>query len=1112
MSINTSKYLLLVTVLLLFISCENDNNNTSSLFEVIDSKQSNVNFKNRIPVDKLTNSFVYEYVYNGGGVAVGDINNDGLDDLYFTSNLENNQLYLNKGDFEFENITEASNTKGNRGWSTGTCMVDINNDGLLDIYVCKSGPYAKPGLLANELFINKGNDKDGIPSFEEAAAEFGLNSTSNSIQAAFLDFDLDGDLDMYLMNHNPQTFSASDDPKTFSPFGDKFFVNENGKYVDKTLEVGIYSNSISYGLGIGVSDLNQDGWPDLYISNDYDEPDYMYINNQDGTFKETIKKSTNHISNFSMGNDIADFDNDGYVDILSLDMVSEDNYGMKTSMASMNPDEFYQNVEEGKHYQYMYNTLQKHSTHIDSLGIPFFSEVGQITGISNTDWSWAPLLADFDNDGLKDIFITNGIKKDFRNKDFYNMMLKYRADNYDALINEEKIMYLLNEMPNRPQKNYFYKNNGDLHFSNMSKEWCTETEPMYSNGAAYADLDNDGDLDVVINNVDEKATILKNNTNNSKTNYLSLNFRGFPKNSYGIGAKTIVYTNADKQVFENYAIRGYQSSVPPRLHIGLGNNSKIDSVEIIWPNNTKQKIKDIASNQSLTLNYNENDVTQSTLSKTKNPLFSSTEILSDIKHVENDYDDYKEQVLLPHKLSQFGPAIAIGDINGDGREDLFIGQSTGTASIIYVQNNLGQFILNQTFTKDAIYEDVDAKFFDYDLDGDLDLYVASGGNEFKANSANYSDRIYENQRGSFIKRNDLLPKEFNISSSSIEISDFDNNGYPDLFIGARHIPHDYPAAASSVLLANNKGTFKDVTGSIAEELNDIGLITDAAWTDFDGDGDKDLCVVGEWMAPTFFQNNDNSFKKINLSTLDSLSGWYYTIKPIDIDSDGDDDYILGNLGDNYKYKANSEEPFEVYYHDFDENGKKDLVLGYYNFGELFPVRGKSCSTQQMPNIKQITPTYDLFGKSTIKDIYGDENLINALHLTCYNFKSGILKNNGNNNFEFHPLPSIAQISSINDILTKDINNDGLVDLIIAGNLFTSEIETPRNDAGYGMVLMNQGNFSFKSFNSNETGLFIPYDSKQLNWISINQNDYLISGNNNSKISVFKYIDQNQSIN
>ncbi|WP_422349968.1 VCBS repeat-containing protein [Flagellimonas sp.] len=1091
--------LMLIAVPALINSCKVDNGDPTFLFQAMDSGHTNIHFVNVNVENELTNSFLYEYVYNGAGVAVGDINNDGLEDIYFTSNLENNRLYLNEGDLEFEDITAVSNTAGKKGWTTGTNMVDINNDGLLDIYVCKSGPYEKKSLLQNELLINKGPNKKGIPVFEESAERFGLADTGHSIQSAFIDYDLDGDLDMYLMNHNPQTFSLGN-TETFSPLGDRFYENQNGKFVNVTKQVGIYSNGVSYGLGVGVSDLNNDGWPDLYISNDYDEPDYFYINQQNGTFKEVVKQATNHISNFSMGNDIADFDNDGLVDIITLDMVSEDNYGMKTSMASMNPQKFNTNVAAGKHYQYMYNTLQKNSGHIDSSGTPFFSDIGQMAGISNTDWSWAPLMVDFDNDGLKDIFITNGIKRDFRNKDYYNNLQKYLSENPDALSNPEKINHLIETTPNRPHINYFYKNTGGLTFQNTSKEWIESPESTYSNGAAYADLDNDGDLDIVINNVDTKATLLRNNADLQDKNYLKLTFKGPAQNSMGIGARVKIYAQGKEQVYENYSVRGYQSSVPPKIVAGLGAENSVDSLLILWPGEKVQRVLNPDVNTTVTITYQpDGNQTRKNLDL-EDKMFKSVALIPELAHTENEFDDYLIQVLLPHKMSTFGPAVAVADVNGDKKDDIYLGQSAGNASVLYTQQSNGTFKLAQTFEKDAGYEDVDAQFFDYDNDGDNDLIVASGGNEFEANAPSYVDRLYENRNGRFELRTDLFP-QISVSSSKIRIADYNNDGYKDVFIGGRFIPHDYPAPASSYLFKNTGGKFIDVTESTAPELITLGLVTDATWTDYDQDGDLDLSIVGEWMEPTFMVNDNGTFSKADLSSLNGLSGWYFSIKALDLDNDGDEDYVLGNLGQNYKYKADKENPFEVYYHDFDDNGKKDLVLGYYNFGELYPVRGRECSSQQMPSIKKIAPSYDLFGKSTIADIYGSEKLSEALHLLSYNFKSGVLMNNGNGNFDFVAFPELAQISSINAILDHDLDNDGIQDLILAGNLFASEIETPRNDAGYGMVLKNMGQGQFEAFNADKTGLFLSEDVKNLSFIDILGQKHILAGQNNKNLEL-----------
>lgn len=1096
------RFFQLITISIIIYSCSSEVKKTT-LFIEVSNDRSNIHFSNNIIEDPTANAFYYEYIYNGGGVGVGDVNNDGLEDIYFTSNFESNKLYLNKGDLEFEDITEKSNSSGNHGWTTGISMVDINNDGLLDLYVCKSGPLP-PQHRKNELLINQGLDKNGVPAFIDEASKYGLANDNFSIQAAFFDYDRDGDLDMYLMNHNGNKLSKevlAKGSEEKSTLGDKFFVREGDKYIDRTDQVGIYSNAISFGLGIGISDLNNDGWPDIYISNDYEERDYMYINQQDGTFKEVGKMATNHMSNFSMGNDIADYDNDGFADIVVLDMVAEDNYGIKTSMPGMSVDKFNKSVEAGRHHQYMFNTLQRNSTYIDKDGLPHFSELGQMAGISNTDWSWAPLLADFDNDGYKDLFITNGIKRDFRNKDFIHTIKDYMKANRDAFVNPKKIMDLVNQTPSRPKANYIYKNDGNLGFDNYSDFWIDQNKPGYSNGATYADLDNDGDLDLIINNVDTEATLLEN-TASSLPNiyYIRLNFNGPKGNSKGIGTKAILYSDSVKQVYENYPVRGYQSSKPSTIHIGLGNSNSIDSIKIIWPDGMFQVLVNVPSNQTLYIDYL-NSIEEEKSINNQNFNFTESWLVDAIRHQENDYDDYLKQVLLPHKLSQFGPAVAVGDVNNDGLEDIFIGNATSFNSAIYTRTVKGVFRIHQSFKEDQYFEDSDATFLDFDQDGDLDLYVVSGGNEFEPNSKNYKDRLYENLNGKFVSSPHLLPN-IAISGSVVRVADYNNDGYPDVFVGGRHTPHNYPMPVSSTILMNNKGQFEDVTESLAPALIDLGMVTDASWADSDNDGDLDLLLVGEWMAPTLLINNKGNFELSN-SFPEFLEGWYFSVKSVDIDNDGDLDYLLGNLGVNYKYKASKEEPFELYYADFDNNGSKDIVLGYYNFGELYPLRGKDCSSEQVPTLNSQIETYDLFGSSTLEEVYSEKALQSALVLKSHNFKSGILLNEGGNKFNFQPFPALAQVSSINDFVVRDLNQDGFKDVILGGNLFVSEIETPRNDAGYGLVLLNNKKGEFTPLDANETGLFIPYDVKKLREIEMDSSTYLLIGSNNIGLKCFK---------
>ncbi|WP_025664635.1 VCBS repeat-containing protein [Aquimarina megaterium] len=1086
----------------LIISCRNNETTQQNphseiskpLFTSVLSDHSGIHFINQIPESSAMNSMVYEYFYNGGGVAIGDINNDGLSDIYFTSNLKENKLYINKGDFRFEDHTKQAKVKGSFGWTTGVTMVDINADGWLDIYVCKSGK-GKAENRENELFINNQNG-----TFTEAAAQYGLNFSGYSTQAAFFDYDKDGDLDMFLLNHNvsPVNTNTPEDYKSEKNdlVGDRLYQNNLGKFTDVSDQVGIIQNALGFGLGVSIGDLNQDGWPDIYVANDYIEHDYLYFNTGNGTFTEKIKSSIGHTSNFSMGTDIADFNNDGLLDIISLDMVAEDNYGIKTSMSGMNPKAFNHAVDNGFHYQYMFNTLQLNNS--DEC----FSEIAHLAGISNTDWSWAPLFADFDNDGLKDVFITNGLKRDFRNNDFRKYKLKRLEQ---AKKNKESIKKVIEELvrktPQRKTRNYFFKNNGDLTFSKTSTSWGIDS-PTFSNGAAYADLDNDGDLDLVINNIDQEATILQNNTRNK--NYVQFQFKGDSQNPFGIGTRITIQTEKTTQIFENYPTRGYQSAVAPVIHVGLDNNIEVQKVTITWPDNKVEVINHPEINKRIIINHNDATLTNKKKKDVVTALFTnSTKDINIIhKHIENEYDDFAKESLLPHKMSQFGPALAVGDINMDGLDDFYIGGAKDHPAALYTQQPNGSFqsLGGTLWEKEKVFEDVSAQFFDVDGDNDLDLYVVSGGNEWPANHRMYQDRLYINTNGNFVKENNRLPKIAS-SGSCIKPFDYDQDGDLDLFVGSRHTPQKYPYPAANYLLENNNGVFKDITKTIAPELSEIGMVTDATWTDIDQDGLSDLVIVGEWMPITVFRNTDKTFKK-DTTLFEHTNGWWNSINSADFDQDGDMDYVVGNLGLNYKYKASAKEPFEIYAHDFDDNGTNDIVLGYYNNGDLFPLRGRECTSLQMPFIKEKFPTYEGFGSADLVQVYGQEKLEKALHAKAYTFASVFIENLGDGKFNIIELPKQAQLSSINDIHIDDFDDDGLKDILVAGNLYQSEIETPRNDAGYGLLLKNNGGHSFVPVPAAKSGILIKGDVKAIRPFTYKGKKVVLFGRNNERLDSY----------
>ncbi len=1083
-------------------------NEDLQLFEVVPSAESHITFRNDLRETEYLNGIFYEYFYNGSGVAVGDFNNDGWDDIYFVSTLEKNQLYLNQKNMNFTDVTLASGADTGKGFDTGVTVVDINQDGLLDIYVCRTGRFRDEDPRKNALMVNMGVI-NGIPKFKEMASEYGLDNPSFSTQAGFFDYDRDGDLDMFLINHGIDTYPVQEIAhfaSTSSQYrGERLFRNDNGKFSDVTQEANIINNMLGFGLGIAFGDLNNDQWPDIYVSHDFSGQDHLYINQQNGTFQEIAKKSTGHISNFSMGNDMADYNNDGWLDIITVDMMAEDNFGIKTSMSGMDPEKFQLHVDVGLHHQYMYNTLQLNNGTDPKDNLPKFSEVAQLGNIASTDWSWAPLFVDMNNDGYNDLFISNGIKRDFRNNDFVN----YRRKREEVLLAGDKniktnfVTDLLTRMPHRKKKNYFYLNNKNLTFKKIEVN-----QPITSStGAAYADFDNDGDIDFVVNNVDDNAFIYKNNTSESNKNkYLEIKLIGSEKNRNGIGARINLFHEDRIQVKENYVTRGFQSGVSATLHFGLGDIEEIEKLEVIWSDGKKQVLKNIKSDQLLSVNYK--NVGAEAINNDRNSEYLFVDITSTLKlkakHQENPFNDFEREELLPHRMSTLGPALAVTDVNGDGLDDFYFGGAVGKSGKLFMQQVDGTFMPNTTpFSKDKNYEDVGALFEDFDRDGDKDLYVSSGGNEYEEGSKYLQDRLYLNDgHGRFLRAINALPNMFS-STSCVVGGDYDNDGDLDLFVGGRQSPGKYPNPGKSYVLRNDINevtvSFEEVTDELNAHLKNIGMVTGAVWEDMDKDNKKDLLIVGEWMSPTLFLNKENRLVKEDVLSKDI--GWWNSITPIDVDQDNDMDFILGNLGLNYKYKASSEEPFEIYTKDFDNNGSLDIVLGYYNFGELFPLRGRECSSSQMPFIKNKFKTYDGFGSATLLDVYGHDALKDALHYNATNFASSIIKNEGGAKFEITPLDVKAQFSSINDAVVHDFNGDGLQDVVLVGNLYGSEIETPRNDASYGLFLKGNEDGEFITVPPHESGLFIKGDSKVVKLINTKLGKALLIGKNNGYLQM-----------
>lgn len=1096
----------------------------NELFTVIDASNSGIDFRNDIQETQQNNILRNEYTYNGGGVAVGDVNNDGFTDVYFAGNLVSNKLYLNRGNWKFEDITTSSGTLGRKDWTTGVVMVDINGDGWLDIYVCYSGNAPGEGYnlpvirnypgRSNQLFINNGCKPGEAPTFTERAMEFGLDARGTfSTQAYFFDYDLDGDLDMFLLNHANTFYAPFINTKRLRSlrhpyYGNKLFRNDNMRFVEVSEGAGIHGGGLNFGLSASIADLNLDNWPDLYVTNDYDEQDFCYINNQDGTFREVSHELFGHMSKSSMGSDIADINNDGYLDILVTDMLPEDNYRQKILRGQDSYERYQLAVDSGFHHQYSRNILQLNRGLKDN-GLPWFSEIGQFAGISNTDWSWSTLMVDLDNDGFRDIFITNGYLKDITNMDnmTHTAEVYKRAGERNEVVDYLK---LIQNLQSTNLKNYAFKNLNGLTFTNMTDDWGLHQKTL-SNGAAYADFDNDGDYDLIMNNLNSTVTILKNNQEKLlKNNFLKLKLVGSKLNTQGIGAKIWLETEDNTIFHEAYNTRGYLSGSDLVITIGIGQSEQIKSLRVLWPDGRYSNLDNIEPNSLIEIQYELSVKADDKFTVEPNPtlLEDETEISGiNFRHKENEYDDFRIDKLLQLRLSRLGGMLATGDVNNDGNDDVFFGGAAGSAAELYFGKDDGTFTKSkmQPWERDSIMEDIKPIFFDADKDGDLDLYVVSGGSMFALGNLNYQDRLYVNDGfGQFIDMTKSLPKEA-IIGSCVVAGDFDNDGDLDLFIGGRHSGVKYPYSPESFVLRNETQNgivnFVNVTSDISSSLTKIGMVTDAVWTDYNNDGWLDLIVVGEWMSITIFKNENGRLIQQQFASLEKSNGWWTTISQIDIDGDGDLDYLIGNAGLNFQLKASIIEPIGLYAADFDNDGKVDPIMCYYIQGKSYPLHSRNELIEQISPYRKKFAEYASYADATIEDVIYPKTVDETLNLIAYILESCWLENI-DGDFKLNKMPALAQLSPINSFVIHDFSGDGKQDIIAGGNFYPYKPQLGMQNASSGAVLQfSKG--SLVAMHDVISPLWLTGDIRDMALLSFNNGEKkLIVSRNNDAPGVF----------